>query len=744
MDNETTRVDYILAVDTEDIDLALKKTKILNSEIERQNKLSKIRTREERTKAYVDSLSAKKLVDKQNSIDKRKLNRAKINSMYAKSQDSARRTSIMEDKIASDYAFKYDKLASTEKLRNRDLDIREYAALEKAENDRINTARKERESVEKANRENEKAANIRLETARKEQEFKTKHAFAEKKESNRQNEFDKQLKSREKMKSRDQILQARRLAHAEKKLAHETEKLAVQRQQQARLEKLQRRAGRGSRRPFESLMMMLGSFMLLQYAVQMPFLWAGSLGDAMANVETDTRKGRAYRNSLTNKGVSTKNFDTAVSTFSEMSGEQGYMARARMARIYGQLGQSGINASQLNPKAMAEVLQGLTAGMGMSDEQADKKLAEILANRISKEDKKMFGIKSRTPMQILEEMNATFHNNPVIASTLRTESATSHMKFIRGARNELFSQIDDLWGNLFTSITGPMKEFTKTFFGLDNEHVKAEWITTLSTIRDQVEKVFTKENAEKIATFTNRFISGISMILGSISSFVLNHPWLSAGLGTIGLINKSRTGSFFHFSDNDGKYDSNVKKVYVTNMPNLPTETAKAGIIVSALKTASPFLAAAVGGAILGAMAGKGIANWFQSNEDKHAADERLRYAGVSRKDRHEFKRRFEKGEKIDVEQYIKDSLTEKEYQKYLDNKSNDIKALHDVIRDTAPHLQSPSLQGFYPHPNIAFPEVTENTSPKAETHIVATNVYLNNGDYELDTIMNGARGYRF
>ena len=655
MKEETTRVDYVLAVDTKDIDKALKKTKLLNAEVERRNKLSKIADREKRTSLYGQSIVNRHEENKYKAITARQLAKSKIRSAYIKAENDAKKISIMEDKVASQYAFKYDKLSSDEKLKNRNLDIKEYATLEKIENEKKKTAIKERESIDKANAINEKASNIRLETARKERESIEKLKFAREKEANKSLDLDKKIQSREKITKHNNILKARRLKYQEKSLEIKEKKLLMQERQQERLARMQKRAGRGSRRPFESIMMMIGSFMLLQYAVQMPFLWASSLGDAMANIEMDTRKGNAYRNSLIGKGVSTKNFDESVSRYSEMSGEQGYMARARMAKIYGQLGQSGINASNLNPEAIANVLQGLTAGMGMSDEQADKKLAEILANRISKEDKKMFGIKSRTPVQILEEMNTSFKNNPVIASTLRTESATSHMKFIRGAKNELFSQIDDLWGNLFTSITGPMKEFTKTFFGLDNERVKGEWITMLSTIRDQVEKVFTKENAEKIAVFFNRVVSAISMLVGSIAKFTLDHPWLTGGLVSLGLYNKSRTGSVFGFGG-DGKNDPSVRRVYVTNMPegigesSSTANAAKTAIIIGALKAVSPYLAAAIGAVILGPLAVHFGKKWWNDTKDNNAADGQMRFAGLSYKDRYRYKQLLEGGKAPSVE----------------------------------------------------------------------------------------------
>ena len=336
-----------------------------------------------------------------------------------------------------------------------------------------------------------------------------------------------------------------------KKIAGLNKTILSQKKEEAKLSKsalARQRAGRGTRRPFEAMMMGIGSFMLLKYAVQVPFLWASALGDAMANVETESRKGHAYRQSLTDRGIGTKDFDTAVARYSELSGEQGYKSRVRMADIYSQLEQRGTSISSLNPNSISNIIQGLTAGMGMSDEQADKKLVELLSGKISKEDKKTFGIKSRTPMQVLEEINSTLLKNPVIASTIRNESATSHMKSIRGAKNQLLSMIDDSWPNLFTEITKPMKEFIETFFGIKDKNIRVEWITTLSTIRDAIEKTFTKDNAKKLAIFVNRTVSGLTYLLGNIAKFTLDHPLFTTALGTTALINKSKTGDFMDFS----------------------------------------------------------------------------------------------------------------------------------------------------------------------------------------------------
>lgn len=336
-----------------------------------------------------------------------------------------------------------------------------------------------------------------------------------------------------------------------KKIAGLNKTILGQKKEEAKLSKsalARQRAGRGTRRPFEAMMMGIGSFMLLKYAVQVPFLWASALGDAMANVETESRKGHAYRQSLTDRGIGTKDFDTAVARYSELSGEQGYKSRVRMADIYSQLEQRGTSISSLNPNSISNIIQGLTAGMGMSDEQADKKLVELLSGKISKEDKKTFGIKSRTPMQVLEEINSTLLKNPVIASTIRNESATSHMKSIRGAKNQLLSMIDDSWPNLFTEITKPMKEFIETFFGIKDKNIRVEWITTLSTIRDAIEKTFTKDNAKKLAIFVNRTVSGLTYLLGNIAKFTLDHPLFTTALGTTALINKSKTGDFMDFS----------------------------------------------------------------------------------------------------------------------------------------------------------------------------------------------------
>ena len=453
----------------------------------------------------------------------------------------------------------------------------------------------------------------------------------------------------------NQIVKANKTILSQKKEEAKLSKSALARQ----------RAGRGTRRPFEAMMMGIGSFMLLKYAVQVPFLWASALGDAMANVETESRKGHAYRQSLGARGIGASAFDTAVARYSELSGEQGYKSRVRIASLYGQLEQRGTSIGSLNPKAIANVLQGLTAGMGLSDEQADKKLIELLTGKISKEDKKTFGIKSRTPVQILEEINSTLLKNPVIASTMTGKSASSDMKFIRGAKNELLSRINDLWPSLFTDITNPMKEFFTTFFGLDNKNIKAEWITTLATIRDQIEKVFTKEHAKKLAKGVNRFVSIFSMVTGFIADQVLDHPIISTILAGVGLFNKSRTGSFLGiegglFNKIFGK--DGVVKVFVTNKDGVFSKVSEFASIFSGI------VAPAIAGAILAVIVNRGISSFYNNFNAENAllkAEPLFASAGLNDAQKKEYKERVKRTGYIEPNSYIREVIGEDRYAKF-------------------------------------------------------------------------------
>ena len=465
-----------------------------------------------------------------------------------------------------------------------------------------------------------------------------------------------------------------------------------QKKEEAKLSKsalAKQRAGRGTRRPFEAMMMGIGSFMLLKYAVQVPFLWASALGDAMANVETESRKGHAYRQSLGTRGIGTNAFDTAVARYSELSGEQGYRSRVRMASIYGQLEQRGTSIGSLNPKAIANVLQGLTDGMGLSDEQADKKLIELLTGKISKEDKKTFGIKSRTPVQILEEINSTLLKNPVIASTMTGKSASSDMKFIRGAKSELLSRINDKWPNLFTQITKPMKEFVETFFGLNNKLIESEWTTTLSTIRDNIKKVFTRENAEKLAKFVNRIISALSMLLGSIGKFIFKHPWLTGIIAGIGLYNKSRTGSFLGIDGENSKSD--VAKVFVTNHADFFNKNKFTEILGSALSMSAGAIGGAMATPILTALGiGAGVYGGYKFIEEVEAQNTLekalpfLQTAGLNFAQIQRYKNIVKEKGYVEPDEYIKEVLGEEKFKLYQDKMSKDTKQFYDAVSKSA------------------------------------------------------------
>ena len=470
------------------------------------------------------------------------------------------------------------------------------------------------------------------------------------------------------------------------------ETILSQKKEEAKLSKsalAKQRAGRGTRRPFEAMMMGIGSFMLLKYAVQVPFLWASALGDAMANVETESRKGHAYRQSLGTRGIGTNAFDTAVARYSELSGEQGYRSRVRMASIYGQLEQRGTSIGSLNPKAIANVLQGLTDGMGLSDEQADKKLIELLTGKISKEDKKTFGIKSRTPVQILEEINSTLLKNPVIASTMTGKSASSDMKFIRGAKSELLSRINDKWPNLFTQITKPMKEFVETFFGLNNKLIESEWTTTLSTIRDNIKKVFTRENAEKLAKFVNRIISALSMLLGSIGKFIFKHPWLTGIIAGIGLYNKSRTGSFLGIDGENSKSD--VAKVFVTNHADFFNKNKFTEILGSALSMSAGAIGGAMATPILTALGiGAGVYGGYKFIEEVEAQNTLekalpfLQTAGLNFAQIQRYKNIVKEKGYVEPDEYIKEVLGEEKFKLYQDKMSKDTKQFYDAVSKSA------------------------------------------------------------
>lgn len=745
MNNDIEKITYLLDIDTKDLDATLAKLNKLNKtdlsklykQLQAVNQKSVISSREQRT------------------VDQHNIAQAKIAEIAGKASDSKKKTRAYAENLIDNINYKYAKLQSDRELAEKKLDTSRITSRDKLEEIKLTTALREKESVEKLARANEKTAQLKIENVMQERNLKYREKASIRREDNSMYRFKETLRYKEATDPIRNKLTAKKLDNAEKKLALETERLALRRKQQQRLEHLQQRAGRGSRRPFESMMMAIGSFMLLQYAVQMPFMWAKSLGDAMANVETDSRKGNAYRQDLINKNISTKNFDTAVEKYSELSGTQGYLARARLASIYGQLGQKNINAAQLNPEAIANVLQGLTVGMGMSDEQADKKLAELLANKITKEDKKLFGIRSRTPMQILEEINNTFQKNPVIASTLRTDSTVSNMKYIAGAKNELLSRVDNMWGDLFASITRPIKEFTKTFFGLDNKRVYAEWVTTLSTFRDNIEQVFTKENAERLAIFTNRFASSISIILSEISSFVIEHPKISGALATIALLNKSKTGSVFDPSwiwnkNQDSKGDG--ARVFVTNMPkNLGNKSGGIKSVIGSIIATkiAPIFAKYLAPGALGVAIGVGLAYANKEKIDKLAEEARNKREGRVRQKQRIIASDLSQADKnMALEQMFE---TDEQFKQYYISKKG--RTSYDKFEEWEKTLGKEVNQFLYDldKPMLGYkeslkyldnwtrkPSVLNQPEKTNGTYITATNIYMNGKSFETDTLLNG------
>jgi hypothetical protein len=250
--------------------------------------------------------------------------------------------------------------------------------------------------------------------------------------------------------------------------------------------------------PFRKLMMYLGSAMLLQYAVMMAGTAIKSVLTTVADTEVESLKGTAYRNRL----ADTTKFDKATKRYSELSGMADFSSRAKFADFYGRLQNLGINTQSLDPDTLVKVMRGIEFMTGETPEQVDKKLLSLLSGKGTKEETKEFGITSKNnPVQILNDIYETLKKNTSASVGMEKMLLRDRLKAISERPREMFNRLHSNYSFVFDTISKNFDKFIKGIFGGDNREIQGRWNVFFNTIREFTDEVLTEENSQLFAKY---------------------------------------------------------------------------------------------------------------------------------------------------------------------------------------------------------------------------------------------------
>lgn len=274
--------------------------------------------------------------------------------------------------------------------------------------------------------------------------------------------------------------------------------------------------------PFRKAMMYVGSAMLMQYAVMMVGRSIAAVATAVADTEVKSLKGRYYREDLIKRGGDVQKFDRTVQQYSNISGEATYSSRAKFADFFGQLKNRGINADAIAGDKLVRVMRGMEFMTGETPEQVDKRLIKLLSGKLSKEERKEFGISSRNnPVAILNEIHETLLKNSSARVGMENMLLRDQLKAVVEAPKNMLDMVHSNFPIVFNDIVKGLREFTQGFFDPVDPDVQKRWVAFFSTIREFTNTVLTKENGQAVATFFLDTVGPVVATLNNMADAIL-------------------------------------------------------------------------------------------------------------------------------------------------------------------------------------------------------------------------------
>lgn len=274
--------------------------------------------------------------------------------------------------------------------------------------------------------------------------------------------------------------------------------------------------------PFRKAMMYVGSAMLMQYAVMMIGRSIAAVATAVADTEVKSLKGRYYREDLMKRGGDVQKFDRTVQQYSNISGEATYSSRAKFADFFGQLKNRGINADAIAGDKLVRVMRGMEFMTGETPEQVDKRLIKLLSGKLSKEERKEFGISSRNnPVAILNEIHETLLKNSSARVGMENMLLRDQLKAVVEAPKNMLDMVHSNFPSIFDDIVKGLREFTQGFFDTEDPDVQKRWVAFFETIKKFTNTVLTKENGQAVATFFLDTVGPVVATLNDMADAIL-------------------------------------------------------------------------------------------------------------------------------------------------------------------------------------------------------------------------------
>ncbi len=237
---------------------------------------------------------------------------------------------------------------------------------------------------------------------------------------------------------------------------------------------------------------------------------------AIGDAQEKKRKNQAFINNYQNS-----DYNSAVNTYSQLSGTNKYNSRDVMTQALQQLQGDNVKLRSGGAVDLAKVIKGLQQYNGLDEEHATQSAVGLISGNTSLSTMNMSKVrKSDDPNVTLKNILKFLDKNVGQDSDQSIQSMINQMK--TGPQG-LGRYLMDVHEQQFTDIVSTISNFVHDTFDFDNENVKKAWSSALTNVQNDVQTLFGGKSgttfSEGLAYVFATFVDGLT--LGAIWMEVL-------------------------------------------------------------------------------------------------------------------------------------------------------------------------------------------------------------------------------
>jgi len=260
-----------------------------------------------------------------------------------------------------------------------------------------------------------------------------------------------------------------------------------------------------------------GGLMMANYMGSMAKQATLEFGSEMAEVERNVIRSKSYRQSISSDEVQTSGFNEATKLFTKLTGTGSLRSDSTIAEIGGLLASNKVNIKDDTLTNAVKAIRALSFTQGMTTETATDRVIGVATGRTSPSKAGLIGFKRSTdPAKTIENIYKFLKKNPLTEVALKEDSMQAMMTTITTARETMMGRLYGAFPNATKGIMSPIRDFVRDLYGAgeDTEALK-NWATLLVTVRDEINKTFTTENADKFSEYIARTGSLFAKAIGA-------------------------------------------------------------------------------------------------------------------------------------------------------------------------------------------------------------------------------------